>query len=949
MFWSFSVSKFFATIAASSSWVLCVAPSLHAQLVPDATLPSPSIVTDIPGGQRITGGTQAGANLFHSFREFVIPSDTRVDFAGVAELIDGTGSGVAIERIFSRVTGEQAATLNGTLATPNNVSFYLIAPNGVIFGDQARLDVGRDFGVTTGNGVTFDDGRIFGLGAIETPSLLSVGVPLGLGLGSVGTGDIVNRSRATDDQGAVVGLQVGAGHTMEFVGHDLQFEGGFATAVDGQIRLRATDAIAVTHSGQVDVSGETGGTITISANAFATIDSSKVLADALADSFQNGLDTATNPDDPTASRTGLITVMVDRLAVQNNALISTSTFGSHPGGTINVTANSVALTGTDVLENVLPRLFALEVIENPDQIGSGLFAMSLGAGNAGTLNLQANDLSLDRSAFMSTVTTSAGNGGTLNVNADQIALRNSEIFADTYGAGNGGIVNLNADFIRLDIGGGIFASAFQSGRGGLVNVTADRIEIDGTTANGQINSGIGSNVFSSVVTVGGLVTINAREIDISNGGSIGAGTFGPARGGTIILRATESINLAGVSDNGLSQSAITTQSRGTGEAGDIELTTGRLSITGGASVFTSALAAGPAGRLTARATESIELSGRTPDGQFPSSLRADAEVAGAPSGFFSPSPANVVGAAGDMTVVTPELVVRDGATLVVNSIGEGEQAGNLFIRADRLQLDTGATIEAETAAATEGNITITADTVQLQSRSGISSNATGIATGGSITIQANTVVGLNNSDITANAQTGSGGQVTIEAAGVFGLTFRDQLTPLSDITATSDLGLQSSGTVSLISPDVQLDQGLLDTPKAFAGVDQVEVDACRSRGRNNRFTVVGRQGQPDAPDVALRGEVSVITPHRLHHLPEAQTSQDAENLPPTSTQRVDPRGEMVEANRIADREAFPPLLEATQWTRTEVGYTLSAPSTLRTSPDWNHGSCTDRAPDDNAR
>ncbi len=905
MFWSFSVSKFAATIAISSSLLLWIAPSLHAQLVPDATLPTPSIVTDTPGGQSITGGTQSGSNLFHSFREFSIPIETRVDFAGVDEL-----TGVAIERIFSRVTGDQAATLNGTLATPENVSFYLIAPNGAIFGEHARLEVGRDFVVTTGNTVTFDDGLNFGLEAIEAASLLSVGVPIGLGLGSVGTGEIVNRSRSTDDLGAVVGLQVDAGQTMEFVGRNLRFEGGFATAVDGQINLTATDAIAVTDSGQVNVSGETGGTIAISASAFATIDSSKVLADALADSFSNGLDATANPDDRAASsRTGLISVAVDRLEVQNNALISTSTFGSHPGGTINVAANRVELTGTDVLENVLPRLFALEVIENPDQIGSGLFAMSLGDGHAGTLNLQANDLSLDLSAFMSAITTGAGNGGTLNVNADRIALSNSEIFADTYGAGNGGIVNLNADFIRLDRGGGIFASAFQSGAGGLVNVNADRIEIDGTTADGQFNSGIGSNVFSSVVTVGGLVTINAREIEISNGGSIGAGTFSPARGGTIILRATESINLYGVSENGLSQSAITTQSRGTGEAGDIELTTGRLSVTGGASVFTSALDAGPAGRLTVRATESIEVSGRTPDGEFSSSLRSDAEVSGAPSGFFSPSRANVVGAAGDMTVVTPELTVRDGATLVANSTGEGEQAGNVSISVDHLLLDTGATIEAETAAAAQGNIIISADTIQLRRRAGISGNATGVATGGSISITADTVVGFNNSDITANAQTGSGGQVTINAAGVFGLTFRDRLTSRSDITATSDLGFQSSGTVELLSPDVQLDQALLDVPDQFAGVDNVAVDACRTRASENRFTIIGRQGQPDSPDLALRSDVTTIAPQPLPPAP----------FTPGLSQSSDP----TDAGRIVDRDSTVPILEATQFIRTESGYTLT--------------------------
>ncbi|NJN61770.1 MAG: filamentous hemagglutinin N-terminal domain-containing protein [Coleofasciculaceae cyanobacterium RL_1_1] len=256
--------KFVATITTSSSLLLCLAPSLHAQLVPDTSLPSPSIVTDTPGGQRITGGTQSGVNLFHSFREFAIPNETRAEFAGLEDV-----SGVAIERIFSRVTGDHVAKLDGTLATPENVSFYLIAPNGAVFGENARLEVGRDFVVTTGDRVTFDDGLSFGLETIGAASLLSVGVPVGLGLGSVGTGDIVNRSRSIDSLGSVVGLQVKAGQTMEFVGRDLQFEGGFATAIDGQINLTATDTIAVTNSGRVDVSGETGGTIVISASAFA--------------------------------------------------------------------------------------------------------------------------------------------------------------------------------------------------------------------------------------------------------------------------------------------------------------------------------------------------------------------------------------------------------------------------------------------------------------------------------------------------------------------------------------------------------------------------------------------------------------------------------------------------------------------------------------------------------
>ncbi|NJN61767.1 MAG: S-layer family protein [Coleofasciculaceae cyanobacterium RL_1_1] len=280
------------------------------------------------------------------------------------------------------------------------------------------------------------------------------------------------------------------------------------------------------------------------------------------------------------------------------------------------------------------------------------------------------------------------------------------------------------------------------------------------------------------------------------------------------------------------------------------------------------------------------------------------------------------------------MTVRDGATLRVNSTGEGEQAGNLSIQVDRLVLDTGATIEAETATATEGNIIIAANTIQLRRQAGISGNATGVATGGSISITADTVVGLDNSDITANAQTGSGGQVTIDAAGVFGLTFRDQLTPRSDITATSDLGFQSSGTVELLSPDVQLDQAILDIPDTFTGVDNVTVDACRSRASENRFTIVGRRGQPESPDLALRSDIPTIDPQHLS--PDRST--------PDLSQSSDPSN----ATREVDAPLTATILEANRFIRTESGgYTLThnspvtQPSTL-----FVRSPCVDRTAQD---
>ena len=47
-------------------------PLSKAQVIPDQSLPNPTLINQNNKTSIITGGTQAGNNLFHSFQEFSI-------------------------------------------------------------------------------------------------------------------------------------------------------------------------------------------------------------------------------------------------------------------------------------------------------------------------------------------------------------------------------------------------------------------------------------------------------------------------------------------------------------------------------------------------------------------------------------------------------------------------------------------------------------------------------------------------------------------------------------------------------------------------------------------------------------------------------------------------------------------------------------------------------------
>jgi filamentous hemagglutinin family protein len=171
--WSWRL-KFAILLFFSSSSIAVFPLGANAQLIPDGTLSEePSRVA--PQGLRdlIEGGAIRDTTLFHSFREFNVNDAQQVYFANP----DG------IANILTRVTGNNISRILGTLGVLGSANLFLINPNGIIFGSNARLDVAGSFTATTADSVIFDNYE-FSATNPEAPPLLTINVTPGLQYGS---------------------------------------------------------------------------------------------------------------------------------------------------------------------------------------------------------------------------------------------------------------------------------------------------------------------------------------------------------------------------------------------------------------------------------------------------------------------------------------------------------------------------------------------------------------------------------------------------------------------------------------------------------------------------------------------------------------------------------------------------------------------------------------------
>ncbi|MCC5603859.1 S-layer family protein, partial [Nostoc sp. CHAB 5714] len=295
-----------------------------------------------------------------------------------------------------------------------------------------------------------------------------------------------------------------------------------------------------------------------------------------------------------------------------------------------------------------------------------------------------------------------------------------------------------------------------------------------------------------------------------------SGTAPAGRGdaGNVNVNVTGIVNIAG-EDNGVFSGIRSKVETGTvGNGGNITIDSGSFSLSDDAELTTSTSGQGNAGTIIVNAADFFTISGNSSN--FNSGLFVDSQ---------SPT-----GTAGDIIVTSP-----------------------------RVTLDNGGRLNAESASGNGGDINLQTDLLLLRHGAQISTTAgtdkTG-GNGGNINIDAPlgfiVAVPSENSDITANAYTGSGGRVDIQAFGIYGIKPRPNRTSLSDITASSEFGV--NGTVELNTPDIDPNSGLVNLPTV--PVDTQVAQTCQAGGNlaKSSFTITGRGGLPPNPGEALNAD-----------------------------------------------------------------------------------------------
>lgn len=751
-------------VAAIAAGLVGAGTPAFAQIIPDGTLGTRVNGTIAPcsGSCVITDGTIRGSHVFHSFRQFSLPN---ADFAGFV-------TNPAIQSVIVRVTGVGqpfVSTLNGTIATATPSHFFLINPNGIVFGPNAVVITGGSFLATTADRLLFQDGTV--LDVRDPAPLLTVTVPAGLQFGP------------TPGHIQAGGLRLGVGINSLFtdfalVGGNLALDNAVVLTPGSRIELvgvggagrvglgsggltvpptLARGDITIANQSRLDVAGADGGSLAIYARNLDISGGTRVVA-----GIRQGLGTV-------GSQAGELSLDVtDTLSLRQASVVGNvvQPGATGNGGNLRIGTGSLSVTeASQFLAVSLGNGNAGSVTLNARDrvyihgLGSGLFSsvgsvdqVSVPQGRGGQIQISTNTLEMVNGAQLRANTLGRGDAGSVVIQArDRVFLSGANTsIANTVGdvnqqttpQGKGGNVEISAHTLEMEKGAQLQAFTLGMGDAGDVILhVRDRVHLeDPGTA---ISSSVGAiNQPTVPHGQGGNVQITANTLEVLNGAQLIATTLGIGDAGKVILKVHDRTHFRGHNTIITSSvGAINQSSIPRGQGGNVEITTNLLEILDGAQVIASTLGIGDAGNVIIQGHDRVFLSGAN---------TALISSAGAITQLTVPQ-----GQGGNVNITTNTLEILNGAQLLTATFGIGD-AGNVILNArDRVLLsgiDTAITSSVGDEAQQTvpqgqgGHVQISTHALDLLRGAAIVTDTWGLGAAGAVTITARdhlTIEGLN--------------------------------------------------------------------------------------------------------------------------------------------------------------------------------------------------------------
>lgn len=460
-----------------------------------------------------------------------------------------------------------------------------------------------------------------------------------------------------------------------------------------------------------------------------------------------------------------------------------------------------------------------------EPVGGGL--VDIGANGA---------VKLDQSASINANTLGAGPAAVVNVRSDSLRITNLSVISSDSGdaqhaaSGRGGSLTVSTGDLRIDRASTIQSFVWGSGNGGNIHVSASRsLVIDGTDS---LGTGIASESRTPTTTgKGGSIAIMGGSIKLLNTAQITSTTRGQGDAGELSITAG-SLTLDG---HGLAAEPTLIQSRaGTGATGNggtvLINVSDTITLNGGGVISASTFGRGNGGDVSI--STGTWGARHAPTSQFTGVFARSAAISGSPSGGF--------GTAGSLEIrARNSIFLRNGAQ--ISALAERAHGGSVTLFAgDGVDLNTGSSITAQAGldnrhnplAVDGGNLSITAINFLRLSRSTLSARAD--RNGGALSIDPK-VVGLLQSQLLANAISGFGGSIDLVATE--GL-FNDR----STFNVSSRLGVAFSGSVNVFTPDIDLGATLAKLPGELATPDMRLRDICRPGQSNTSTFLIESQG-----------------------------------------------------------------------------------------------------------